>query len=122
MDAKTELQGSRADTLKLISALLIITLAIASFYYYADQSLLVRVIGLLVVGGIAVAIGFRTEQGRQLWGFLRDAQIEVHKVVWPTREETIKATLLVVLMVVVVAIFLWLLDLLLGWLVRMLTG
>jgi preprotein translocase subunit SecE len=122
MDAKAELQGSRTDTLKLISALLIIILAIASFYYYADQSLLVRVIGLLGAAGIAVAIGFRTEQGRQLWGFLRDAQVEVHKVVWPTREETVKATLLVVLMVVVVAIFLWFLGLLLGWLARMLTG
>ena len=122
MDVKAELQRPRSDTLKLISALLIITLAIAGFYYYADQSLLVRVIGLLVAIGIAVAIGFRTEQGRQLWGFLRDAQIEVQKVVWPTREETIKATLLVILMVVVVAIFLWFLGLLLGWLARMLTG
>jgi preprotein translocase subunit SecE len=122
MDAKTEVQGSRSDTVKLISALLIITLAIAGFYYYADHSLLGRVIALLIAAGMAVAIGFRTDQGRQLWEFLRDAQVEVHKVVWPTREETFKATLLVVLMVVVVAIFLWLLDLLLGWLVRMLTG
>jgi preprotein translocase subunit SecE len=122
MDAKTEVQGSRSDTVKLISALLIITLAIAGFYYYADHSLLGRVIALLIATGMAVAIGFRTDQGRQLWEFLRDAQVEVHKVVWPTREETVKATLLVVLMVVVVAIFLWLLDLLLGWLVRMLTG
>jgi preprotein translocase subunit SecE len=122
MDAKTEVQGSRSDTVKLISALLIITLAIAGFYYYADHSLLGRVIALLIAAGMAVAIGFRTDQGRQLWEFLRDAQVEVHKVVWPTREETVKATLLVVLMVVVVAIFLWLLDLLLGWLVRMLTG
>jgi preprotein translocase subunit SecE len=122
MDAKTEVQGSRSDTVKLISALLIITLAIAGFYYYADHSLLGRVIALLIATGMAVAIGFRTDQGRQLWEFLRNAQVEVHKVVWPTREETVKATLLVVLMVVVVAIFLWLLDLLLGWLVRMLTG
>ena len=122
MDAKTEVQGSRSDTVKLISALLIITLAIAGVYYYADHSLLGRVIALLIAAGMAIAIGFRTDQGRQLWEFLRDAQVEVHKVVWPTREETVKATLLVVLMVVVVAIFLWLLDLLLGWLVRMLTG
>ena len=122
MDSKTELQGSRSDLIKLTASLLLITSAIAGFYYYADQSLLLRVLGLLIAMGAAVFIGFQTDRGRQLWQFFRDAQNEVRKVVWPTREETVKATFLVLLMVLVVAIFLWLLDLLLGSVVKILTG
>ncbi len=122
MDSKAELQGSTSDLVKLVAALLLVTSAIAGFYYYADQSLLVRVLGLSVAMGIAIAIAFKTDRGQQLWGFFREAQIEVRKVVWPRRDETVKATLLVLSMVVVVAIFLWLLDLLLGWIVQTLTG
>ena len=122
MDSKTESQGSKSDLIRLIAAFSLVTIAIAGFYYYADQSLLLMVLGLLIVTGIAIFIAFKTDQGHQLWQFFRDAQIEVRKVIWPTRDETIKATFFVLVMVVVVASFLWLLDLLLGAVVKTLTG
>lgn len=122
MDSKTESQGSKLDLIRLIAALSLVTIAIAGFYYYADQSLLLRVLGLLLATGIAIFMAFKTNQGHQLWQFFRDAQIEVRKVIWPTRDETLKATFFVLVMVVVVAIFLWLLDLLLGAVVKTLTG
>jgi preprotein translocase, SecE subunit, bacterial len=50
--------------------------------------------------------------------FLREVQAEAKKVVWPDRKETLQATLIVVLMVIFVALFLWAVDGILGWLVR----
>lgn len=54
--------------------------------------------------------------------FAREARVELRKVIWPTRQETLQTTLVVLVMVVVVAIFLWLLDMLLLWAVNGLTG
>jgi preprotein translocase subunit SecE len=96
--------------------------ALGAFYYFGDQSLLLRVVGLLAVIGLALALGFRTQKGRDIWAFMKEAQVEVRKVVWPTRQETVRMTLIVVLMVVTVAGFLWVLDAGLSWLVQWLTG
>jgi preprotein translocase subunit SecE len=64
--------------------------------------------------GLAIAIAMQTEKGRQVWGFFQDAQTEVRKVVWPTRDETIQTTLIVIIMVVIVSLILWGLDWALG--------
>ena len=110
------------DTVKLGLSLIIAIAALGAFYFFADQSLLYRVIGLLTAAGISVAIALQTEKGRQIWGYFHDAQIEVRKVVWPTRQETLQTTLIVILMVVLVAIILWLLDMFLGWSIGALMG
>jgi preprotein translocase subunit SecE len=122
MNSKVETADNRLDTIKLIAALLIVVSAIVAFYMYAEQSLLFRVIGILAAVGIAVGIALQTEKGRQIWVFTQEAQIEVRKVVWPTREETLQTTLIVILMVVFIAIFLWLLDMFLGWSIGTLMG
>ncbi len=111
-----------ADKIKYILAVLVIGGAIGGFYYYGDQSLLFRVIGMLVAIGISTAIMTQTIVGRQAWAFLGDANIEVRKVVWPSRKETIQTTLLVIAMVIVVALLLWVFDMFLGWAVQLLTG
>ena len=92
------------------------------FYLFDDYSLLFRVIGLLVGVGISVAIALQTVKGKEIWGYFRDAQIEVRKVVWPTRQETIQTTLIVIVMVILVAIILWLLDMFLGWSIGLIMG
>jgi preprotein translocase subunit SecE len=63
-----------------------------------------------------------TELGRTVWGFALESRQEVRKVVWPTREETMRTTLLVFAMVFIVGLILWLLDMFLFWGVRFLTG
>lgn len=111
------------DKIKLSAAALLLAGAIAAFYYYAAQaSLLVRVLGLLAAAIAAAAVFFQTESGRKTWTFLQEARSEVRRVVWPTRQETMQTTLLVFVAVIIVAIFLWLLDMLLLWLVRLATG
>ena len=125
MNAKTETtaeSASRFDSLKLIFALLLLVAGVAAFYYFAEYSQLMRVLGLLVILGIATAVASQTQIGRRGWAFVRDARTEVRKVVWPTRTETVQTTLMVVGVVIVVGILLWLLDMLLAWAVALLTG
>ena len=110
MNSNVETNSGTLDTIKLALALLIAIGALVGFYFYADQSLLYRVLGLLGLAGVSVAIALQTDKGRQIWGYFQDAQIEVRKVVWPTRQETVQTTLIVIVMVVLVAIILWLLD------------
>ena len=114
MNSKVETANTRLDTVKLVIALLIVLGVIAAFYIFAEHSLLVRVIGLVAGAGLAIAIAMQTEKGRQTWGFFQDAQMEVRKVVWPTREETMQTTLLVIIMVIIVSLILWGLDWTLG--------
>ena len=122
MNSKTEVAGGVLDTVKLVIALMIAVTALAAFYIFADQSLLYRVLWLLAAAGIAGAVALRTEKGRYILGFFQDAQVEVRKVVWPTRQETTQTTLLVIVVVVIVSFILWLLDMFLGWLVGLLIG
>ncbi len=122
MNVKLETSGGRLDGLKWATALLLLGGAIGAFYVYSDESLLLRVVGLLAVAGISVALILQTEKGRAAWIFAQESRTEVRKVVWPTRNETAQTTLIVVLMVTVVAIFLWLLDMLLAWIVKSVIG
>lgn len=122
MSSKVETANSTLDTVKLVVALALAISVIAAFYIFAEQSLLFRVIGLLAGAGIAIGIAMQTEKGRRVWVYFQEAQIEVRKVVWPTRQETIQTTLLVLLMVVLVSIILWILDMFLGWSVGFVMG
>lgn len=120
MGARAESVGSANDGLKWAAAALIMGAALGAFYYFADQSQLLRVIGMLLATGVAVAIAMQTEKGRIAFGFVKESRTEVRKVVWPTRTETIQTTGIVLVMVTVVALFIWLLDTILGWSLKVL--
>lgn len=111
-----------ADKIKLLIALSVIIAAITGFYYYADQSLLMRVLGMLVALGVAVAVAMQTSVGQMAWAYVGDSKTEVRKVVWPTRKETVQTTLIVMVMVFVVATMLWMFDMMLAAAVKFLTG
>lgn len=118
MVTKTEQTASGFDTVKLICALLALIAGVSGFYYFEDESQLLRVIGILAVAATAFFIVSTTDIGRRGLGFVRDARVEVRKVVWPTRTETTQTTIAVLIMVFLVAIMLWLIDMTLGWGVR----
>jgi preprotein translocase subunit SecE len=122
MATKTEVQSSGLDTAKLaLSALLLMT-GVFAFYWYGDQSTLYRVLGLLAIVAVAAGIALTTAIGRSTVSFLQDSRTEVRKMVWPSRAETIQSTLVVFLVVIVMGIFLWLLDMFLGRLIRLIIG
>jgi preprotein translocase subunit SecE len=81
-----------------------------------------RVVGLLIVVLAVVGLMLTTSIGKSVWLFILEAKQEVRKVVWPTREETMRTTLLVFAMVTIVGLILWFLDMFLFWGVRLLTG
>jgi preprotein translocase subunit SecE len=122
MSEQTEQTGGGLDTVKLFAAVALLIAGVMGFYYYSAESMLVRVVGLLAIVGVAVGVAMTTAKGRQLAGFMGNARTEVRKMVWPTRVETTQTTLIVLGVVILVGIFLWLLDTLLGWTIRQFIG
>jgi len=122
MNVKAEVQSSGMDSAKLGVALLLVAGAIALFYYFESYSLLLRVVGMLAVFGLSVAIAMQTAVGRRTWEFIGDSKMEVRKVVWPSRQETIQTTLVVFVMVLIMALVLWFFDMALMATMRALTG
>ena len=111
-------ERSPLDTVKLAAAILLLLLGIAAFYYFKDQALLYRVLGMLALVIVGVAVFLTSSQGRALKEFMKASRTEMRKVVWPTRRETLQTTMVVIVMVLLVGIFLWLLDMFLGWAVK----
>lgn len=111
-----------ADKIKWLAAALLLIGGLIGFYYYADHAMWMRVLALLAMVIVSAVIVLQTGSGRQLAGFFRESQVELRKVVWPTGKETTQTTLVAMAMVVVVAVFLWLLDMFLHWSVKLLTG
>ena len=129
MNTQTEPATSVADIVKQVFSVVFVVAGIAAFYYFsADHSyfkevrLLYRVLGLVVVVLAVLGMMLTTGLGRTVWSFVLESKQEVRKVVWPTRDETMRTTLLVFAMVFIVGLILWLLDMFLFWGVRLLTG
>jgi len=118
----TEIQASGADTARLTAAVALLVGAIVAFYWFADQSLLIRVLGLLAVGGVSIFIASQTVVGHSVISFLGNTRTEVRKVVWPTRAETMQTVMAVMFVVILMGVLLWMLDMFLLWAIRMLTG
>ena len=117
METKIDSQGT-TDVLKTIAAVTMLGVGIVGFYYYSEISDLYRIVALIVALGVALFLYTSTAGGRNTLGFLRAAQNEIKKVVWPTRQETSQTTLVVLVVVVIFAIILWLLDLVLSSLIN----
>ena len=123
MVAKTEESVSNPmDTVKLIAAIVILIAGIVGFYYYESESQLYRVLGVVFATVVAIAISATTTLGQNLIGFGREARMEVRKVVWPTRQETVQTTFMVIVAVIIIGIFLWLIDMVLAQAIQLLTG
>jgi preprotein translocase subunit SecE len=123
MVAKTEeVVSNKLDTFKLLLAIAVLIGGIVGFYYYEAESQLYRVLGVVFAALVAIAISSTTTLGQNLIGFGREARMEVRKVVWPTRQETIQTTFMVLVAVIIIGIFLWLVDMVLAQAIQMITG
>ena len=106
---------SPLDKAKVAGAAVLVVAALAAFYLLGAQGALVQWAALLVGLAAAVAMFLASEPGKELVAFGRDAWREVRKVVWPSRKEAGQMTLYVFGFVVVMALFLWLTDKTLEW-------
>lgn len=122
MNAKAEAKESRFDLLKWLLVAVLVVVAVVANQYYSAQPIFYRVLGILVLAAIAGFVSLQTVKGRAFFSLAKEARAEIRKVVWPSRQETTQTTLIVVAVVLVMALLLWGLDSLLGWLVSMIVG
>jgi len=114
MSASASMESPKLDVLKWGVVLALVGAGIAGNAYFADESLLYRLLALLVLAVVAGFVALQTVKGRSFWLLLQEARVEIRKVVWPTKSETQKTTLIVMAVVVLVGLLLWALDSLLS--------
>ena len=122
MNAKAEAKDSRYDLLKWLVVTALVVVGVVGNQFYSAEPILYRVLALLVIAAVAGFVALQTARGQSFFGLVKEARIEIRKVVWPTRQETTQTTLIVVAVVLVMALLLWGLDSLLGWLVSSIVG
>jgi preprotein translocase subunit SecE len=123
MSEQTDKAGvSILDTVKLVLAVAALLAGVVGFYWFKDAATVLRL--LCVLGGVALAAVFTfwSAPGQVLWQYVQGSRVELRKMVWPTRQETLQTTLIVFVFVVVLGIFFWLIDMLLAWGTRAATG
>ena len=114
--------SSTLDTLKMASAVAILLSSVFSFYYFSELSVLIRVLVVIFSVILSLMIFFSTQRGIIFWDFIQGSRVEMRKVVWPTKQETIQTTLTVFVFVLVLGIFFWLLDFLLLYITTSITS
>jgi preprotein translocase subunit SecE len=122
MTDKVETGASALDTAKLVAAVAILVGGIAGFYLLASYPLAVRWLLVLASLGLGILVALQSAQGRAFWQFVQGSRVELRKVVWPTRQETLQTTLVVFVAILAMGVFFWLLDMMLGAITHALTG
>jgi preprotein translocase subunit SecE len=121
-EVQTPEAASGKDTALMLLSILVLLAGIVAFYWYEEDALALRL--AMVGGGVVVAAGllWSSWYGREFRQFAQAARVELRKVVWPTREDTLKTTVVVFVFAAAMGVFFWVLDLVLTWLIRLLTG
>lgn len=114
--------SGKQDALLWVLIAVLLCAGIVAYYYFQELAWALRASAALVLICIIIAIASQTSQGNKAWNFAKEARFELRKVVWPTRQETIQTTMIVVAMVVIMALILWGVDSILMWAVSWLTG
>jgi preprotein translocase subunit SecE len=114
-NSQIETVHTGADKAKLVVAALLLLGGIVAFYLLGRSDLWMRVVALIVLVALAIALFFTSESGKQLIGFGKESIREVKKVVWPTRKEALQNTGYVFAFVFTMALFLWITDKTLEW-------
>ena len=122
MNAKVEVNEYPLNWLRWLIVVVLVAVGVVGNSYYDDLGLLYRVVALLALGLLTLWVAVNTAQGSAIWGTVKESQTEIRKVVWPTRQETNQTTLIVVVLTIIMAIILWGLDTLLGWVASLIIG
>ena len=110
------------DALKLVLAAAALVGGVVAYYWFGEQPQVVRV--LMVLGGLVLGLVlmYLSQPGRDLWTYVQGSRVELRKMVWPTRQETWRTTLVVFLFVMALGVFFWVVDMGLAWGARQVTG
>jgi preprotein translocase subunit SecE len=122
MKQQSETTLPSADKARYALAAFIVSAVMVAYYVMTDWAIVFRIVGVLLGAGAAVALLWSTTHGLRVRKHLSDTRREVAQVVWPTREQTTRMTLIVFAAIVLVGGFLWLIDMFFLWGVQNLTG
>ncbi len=122
MSTESNARKSPLDMMKWLLAIALFAAAVVGNYLYSDSVFLYRLLAVLTLSLLSFAVALTTVKGRSFLVLLKEANIERRKVIWPTRQETTQTTMIVVAVVIFMALVLWGLDSLLGWIVSLLIG
>lgn len=115
-------KSSWSDALKWFLVVLLFVIGVAANFYYSHVVVAVRAAVGILLTTLALIIASQTQKGQKTLSFIRSSRIELHKVIWPTRQETVQTMLVVVVMVIVTALILWGLDSFFMWAISWITG
>jgi preprotein translocase subunit SecE len=121
-EVQTPPGASAKDSALIALSVLVLFVGIGAFYWYEDQALPIRIAMVIAGLGLGAALAWFSWYGREFWQFAQASRIELRKVVWPSRDETVKTTYVVFIFAIVMGLFFWGLDWVLTWLTRLLTG
>jgi preprotein translocase subunit SecE len=124
MKAKAETGKPQiVNTLLLALATMMLIAGVGAYYWFQDLMITpVRVVGLIVIAVVASLVAAQSDTGAAFFRFLKEADIERRKVVWPTHQETLQTALMVVIVTILISLFLAGIDWMLGAAVRALVG
>jgi preprotein translocase subunit SecE len=123
MNEQTEKSGvALVDAFKLVLAAAALVGGVIAYYWYENEPQVLRV--LMVLGGLiaSLVLLYWSAPGRELWAYVQSSRVELRKMVWPTRAETWRTTLVVFVFVLMMGVFFWLVDMGLAWGMRHVTG
>ena len=120
MNSKVENSRSAfADTLLLLVSVIMLLGGVAAYYHYQDLAITpIRVAALIVVTLLASWVAGQTQKGGTFFRFLKESDIERRKVVWPTHQEVVQTSLMVIIVTILISLFLASVDWMIGSLVR----
>ena len=130
MSTESNVTKSPLDVIKWLASAVLLSAAVVGNIYFGEiaerlgvsPSLIVQVLAVVALMGLSGLAALSSSQGKAFSNLVKEANIERRKVVWPTRQETIQTTLLVVAVVFVTGLILWGIDSVLGWFTRLLIG
>lgn len=109
-ESRVAYMNKNFSAIKWILAFAILAGAVIGFQFYREHSVVLRTLAMLAASGLALYIASTTPQGQQALEFIQAAKAEAKRVVWPSRQETMQMTGIVVVMVLIVTLFVWLVD------------
>jgi preprotein translocase subunit SecE len=114
--------GSGGDTAKLVVAVVLVFAGIAGYYVLSAQPDWQRWSAMVAGLALAALVFWSSQTGRNFGQFFFDSRIELRKVVWPSRDQAIKTTMIVFAFMVAAGLFFWVLDWFLALATKYLTG
>ena len=105
-----ETPSSRKDQVLLILTAAIFAGGLFAFYYFDELPTVVRVLLLMASLAATAAVGWRTQVGQGVWSAIAGARVELRKVVWPTKQESVQTTLMISVVVLIMTLLMWGLD------------